>query len=330
MSCARFEPAHDIGVDVGQRGDLDAVRDAVALLESAGVDEPCGRSGVLSAEAESRCACASSLICAIACTRTSRSPAGPSRCPGGRRRWMSAWFADSNTIRRHGTASSCLRAAGARGIRWPRSTARRCAAGHGDLSGAARLRCQRGPARQHHQQSRLRQPAVVHAGRRHRCSSPRFAAAEPRPTSIATTSRPARPSQVTRTPESEYSPTVTPDGAHISVIRVEADGTQRLWRFTLDGGAPELVLAGVKPVGYHAWADDHTLVLFVLGSPATLQLADTSAGDAEILVTGINRSIQRIPGRHDQLRRAHDGEGGATPRCRFASSIRRPSASRRS
>lgn len=102
--------------------------------------------------------------------------------------------------------------------------------------------------------------------------------------------------RVTNTPESEYSPTVTPDGAHISVIRVEADRTQRLWRFTLDGRAPELVLAGVKPVGYHAWADDHTLALFVLGSPATLQVADTSTGAAEILARGINRSIQRIPG----------------------------------
>ena len=56
-----------------------------------------------------------------------------------------------------------------------------------------------------------------------------------RPTSTATTSRRARRRRVTNTPESEYSPTVTPDGAHISVIRVEADGTQRLWRFTLDG-----------------------------------------------------------------------------------------------
>src|SRR5262245_48538340 len=33
--------------------------------------------------------------------------------------------------------------------------------------------------------------------------------------------------RVTDTPESEYSPTVTPDRAHISVIRVEPDGTQR-------------------------------------------------------------------------------------------------------
>jgi hypothetical protein len=102
--------------------------------------------------------------------------------------------------------------------------------------------------------------------------------------------------RVTTTAESEYSPTVTPDGAHISVIRVEADGTQRLWRFTIDGRAPELVLASVKPVGYHAWADDRTLALFVLGSPATLQIADTSTGASEIVARGINRSIQRIPG----------------------------------
>ena len=103
--------------------------------------------------------------------------------------------------------------------------------------------------------------------------------------------------RVTDTPESEYSPTVTPDGAHISVIRVEADNTQRLWRFTVDGKQPELVLADVKPVGYHAWTDDRTLVLFVLGTPATLQVADTPSGKADVVVRGIGRSIQKIPGR---------------------------------
>ncbi len=102
--------------------------------------------------------------------------------------------------------------------------------------------------------------------------------------------------QVTSTAEGEYSATVTPDGRHISVIRVEADGTQRLWRFTLDGREPDVVLERVKPVGYHAWADDHTLALFVLGPPATLQLADTRTGSAETLARGINRSVQRIPG----------------------------------
>jgi Tol biopolymer transport system component len=101
--------------------------------------------------------------------------------------------------------------------------------------------------------------------------------------------------QLTDTPESEYSPTVTTDGSHFSVIRVEADGTQRLWRFAVDGTSPQVLLADVKPVGYHAWADANTLVLFVLGQPATLQVADVRTGKAEVIAKGIGRSIQRMP-----------------------------------
>ena len=100
--------------------------------------------------------------------------------------------------------------------------------------------------------------------------------------------------QLTKTPEAEYSPTVTPDRRSFSVVRVEADDTQRLWRFDRDGGNPQLVLEQVKPVGYHAWIDATHLALFVLGAdraPATLQIADTRTGTAEIVATGIGRSV---------------------------------------
>jgi hypothetical protein len=106
-----------------------------------------------------------------------------------------------------------------------------------------------------------------------------------------------RVSRVTATAEGEYSPTPVPDGAGFSVIRVEADGTQRLWRFTMAGADPALVLADVKPVGYHAWIDDRMLALFVLGRPATLQIADTTTGKAEPVTGSIGRSLHRIPGR---------------------------------
>ena len=101
--------------------------------------------------------------------------------------------------------------------------------------------------------------------------------------------------RVTGTDESEYSPTVTPDGKHISVIRVEKDSTQRLWRFPLDGGKPSLVLEGIKPVGYHAWAGADKLVLFVLGSPNTLQLVDVATQKAEVVASNVGRSIHRMP-----------------------------------
>ena len=101
--------------------------------------------------------------------------------------------------------------------------------------------------------------------------------------------------QLTRTPESEYSGTVIPDGGHFSIVRVEADGTQRLWQFAMDGTGPSLLLPDIKPVGYHAWLDARTLALFVLGAPPSLQLADTRPEPPTVIARDIGRSIQRMP-----------------------------------
>lgn len=106
-----------------------------------------------------------------------------------------------------------------------------------------------------------------------------------------------RTRQLVATPEAEYSPTLTPDGKAFSVIRVESDGTQRLWMFDRDGTKPRVVLQEVKPVGYHAWIDSDRLALFVLGKPATLQLARVSTGKAEQVASGVGRSIHRVPGK---------------------------------
>jgi hypothetical protein len=85
-------------------------------------------------------------------------------------------------------------------------------------------------------------------------------------------------------------------GDGFSAIRVEADSTQRLWRFAMDGSEAGVVLEDLAPVGYHAWADDRTVVMFVLGQPATLQVGDVTTGHANIVAEDIGRSIQRIPG----------------------------------
>ena len=101
--------------------------------------------------------------------------------------------------------------------------------------------------------------------------------------------------QVTNTPESEYSPTLMPDGKFISVVRVEADGTQRLWKFPLAGGEPSLILPHIKPVGYHLWIDDHTLALFILGKPNTLELVDLRTGKEAVIAENPGRILRRIP-----------------------------------
>jgi hypothetical protein len=102
-------------------------------------------------------------------------------------------------------------------------------------------------------------------------------------------------SRVTATPESEYSATVFGDGRRFSVIRVEADSTQRLWSFRLDGGDPRLLFEGIKPVGYHAWVDSTTVAMFLLGRPNALVLADTRGGAVDTLARDIGRSLLPLP-----------------------------------
>ncbi|MDZ7360441.1 MAG: hypothetical protein ONB46_06900 [candidate division KSB1 bacterium] len=101
--------------------------------------------------------------------------------------------------------------------------------------------------------------------------------------------------RITQTPESEFSPTMMPDGKHFSVVRVEPDSTQRLWKFPINGGEPALVLENLKPVGYHAWADANTVALFILGNPLTLQIADLRTSKAEVVAENIGRSLHKIP-----------------------------------
>jgi Tol biopolymer transport system component len=113
-------------------------------------------------------------------------------------------------------------------------------------------------------------------------------------------------------PESEYSATALLDGSGISTIRVEADSTQRLWRFDLDGTNGSVLLPALAPVGYHAWVDPNTVVMFVLGQPATLRRGDLRTQRVETLAANIGRSIQRIPNSSDISYVQLNEGGGAT------------------
>lgn len=105
--------------------------------------------------------------------------------------------------------------------------------------------------------------------------------------------------QVTQTAESEYSPTITNGGRSFSSVRVEADSTQRLWEFDMDGADPRLVLSAVDSVGYHTWVDENTLGLFVLGEPYTLRIADRQNDTDRIVAFDIGRCLHTMPGSNE-------------------------------
>lgn len=105
-------------------------------------------------------------------------------------------------------------------------------------------------------------------------------------------------SRITSSAESEYSATIFGDGSRFSVIRVEADSTQRLWSFRLDGSDPRLVFDGIKPVGYHVWVDSTTVAMFLLGRPNALVLADTRGGAVDTVARDVGRSLVALPAGH--------------------------------
>ena len=76
----------------------------------------------------------------------------------------------------------------------------------------------------------------------------------------------------------------------------EERGAQYLWRYGTDGTDMGPIFATVEPVGYHAWADERTAAIFVLGDPPTLRLGDALTGEVRTVAENPGRSIHRIPG----------------------------------
>jgi len=114
-------------------------------------------------------------------------------------------------------------------------------------------------------------------------------------------------SQVTSTPQSEYSPTPLASGG-FSAVRVEdplAKGevyteSQHLYRYGLDGVAAGPVVAGLNRVGYHAWLDATHFAAFIVGGgesklPNRLVLVDAETGKVTPLAFDIGGSLARAP-----------------------------------
>ncbi|WP_141491562.1 TolB family protein [Longimonas halophila] len=108
------------------------------------------------------------------------------------------------------------------------------------------------------------------------------------------------PHPLTATPTSEYSPTPLSDSTY-AVVRVEDDGTQRLWKFSMrEAAVPAttgtVLLPQIEPVGYFAPVDTTHWALFVLGEPPTLQWTPRSPNaDPTVVRRNIGRSIQVHP-----------------------------------
>ena len=105
---------------------------------------------------------------------------------------------------------------------------------------------------------------------------------------------------VTATPATaEYSPTLMPGGRRFSVVRVEEDGSQRLWSFPIDrsdNGRPEF--PGIQGVGFHCWLSDTLVAFFIVGENGGQHVLYTVGARAQKLrriSANIGRCLRRLP-----------------------------------
>ncbi|MBS1489538.1 MAG: hypothetical protein JSS93_03335 [Bacteroidetes bacterium] len=102
---------------------------------------------------------------------------------------------------------------------------------------------------------------------------------------------------LTQTHEREYSPTLTPDHQYISCIIQRDNGAQDLGKYPVEGGSPVVIVSNLT-VGYHAWADNSHVALFVLGKdnlPNTLHFLQLPTRHDTIVAENIGRSLHRVP-----------------------------------
>lgn len=103
----------------------------------------------------------------------------------------------------------------------------------------------------------------------------------------------------TLTREKEYSPTVTPDENFVSCIIQRDNGAQDLAKFPIAGGKPQVLINHLK-IGYHAWAGDNKLLLFVLDDSIhnSLHYYYLDKNADTVIAENIGRSLHKIPGQN--------------------------------
>ncbi len=103
----------------------------------------------------------------------------------------------------------------------------------------------------------------------------------------------------TVTHEREYSPTVTPDEKFISCILQRDNGAQDLVKYPVGGGKPDVLVWHLK-VGYHAWAGENKVFLFVLDDSVHNSLHNYNVDNSTdtVVAENIGRSLHPVPGEY--------------------------------
>ncbi len=97
---------------------------------------------------------------------------------------------------------------------------------------------------------------------------------------------------LTSSPESEYSPSYTPDKSKISTVRVDLDSAQRFYTFNPSNPSETTFIPGTDSIGYYCWLNDSLLAMFLVGEKFSLQLLDIRSHLKTFIAFNIGRCLK--------------------------------------
>lgn len=98
----------------------------------------------------------------------------------------------------------------------------------------------------------------------------------------------------TQTQTSEYSPILTPDKKSFSVLMVEPDSAQRVWKFDLKGQNPQCITPNEDSIGYYTWLGNDSLIFYKLTNPHSLHVLDLISGKTSFITNHPTRAFRMI------------------------------------
>lgn len=100
---------------------------------------------------------------------------------------------------------------------------------------------------------------------------------------------------INHTEDSEYSPLKIPNQKAVSAIRLDKDGTQKLYKYSLKNGKSEVLIDDII-IGYHCWVNKNILISSVLeNDKLSLYASNVINGENKKLANNIGRSLHKIP-----------------------------------
>lgn len=100
---------------------------------------------------------------------------------------------------------------------------------------------------------------------------------------------------INRTEGSEYSPLKIPNKKAVSAIRLDKDGTQKLYKYSLRNAESEVLVDDIV-IGYHIWYNENILVSSVLENGGMLlYTTNFETQENSKVETKVGRSLHKIP-----------------------------------